>query len=182
MGEAFHEFNRRDPWWGDQSAPLDRKTVGSCQLHLLFRPLPHDPRHLPHFHIQVTSYHRLSWLHWEGNSYTASDLLPETQFLDSDPEKNKLTADLIFTSLSLFNLIRTPLTLFPFALMDTIKLFVRLFQLCGHLLHIFLPVSKESKTSLMRRNWSSSPKTWRLNVIKYKLGSNVNSSYILFHL
>ena len=43
----------------------------------------------------------------------------------SDPEHNKLTADLIFTSLSLFNLVRTPLTLFPFALMDTIKLFVR---------------------------------------------------------
>ena len=32
---------------------------------------------------------------------------------------------MIFTSLSLFNLVRTPLTLFPFALMDTIKLFVR---------------------------------------------------------
>merc|ERR1719400_1457572 len=45
-------------------------------------------------------------------------------FIYSDPEKNKLTADLIFTSLSLFNLVRTPLTLFPFALMDTIKLFV----------------------------------------------------------
>ena len=37
---------------------------------------------------------------------------------------NELTADLIFVSLSLFNLIRTPLTLFPLALMDTIKLFV----------------------------------------------------------
>ena len=56
---------------------------------------------------------------------------PESTFngnyisLLSDPEHNKLTADLIFTSLSLFNLVRTPLTLFPFALMDTIKLFVR---------------------------------------------------------
>ena len=40
------------------------------------------------------------------------------------------------------------------------------FQLCGDLLHIFFPVSKESKTSLMLRNWSSSPKTWRLNVDK----------------
>ena len=37
---------------------------------------------------------------------------------------NQLTADLIFVSLSLFNQIRTPLTLFPLALMDTIKLFV----------------------------------------------------------
>jgi len=37
---------------------------------------------------------------------------------------NLLTADVIFVSLSLFNLIRTPLTLFPLALMDTIKLFV----------------------------------------------------------
>jgi len=44
-------------------------------------------------------------------------------FVYSDPN-NKLTADIIFVSLSLFNLIRTPLTLFPLALMDTIKLFV----------------------------------------------------------
>ena len=52
--------------------------------------------------------------------------------LDSDPENNKLTADLIFTSLSLFNLVRTPLTLFPFALMDTIKLFVRCHLRCNY--------------------------------------------------
>jgi ABC-type multidrug transport system fused ATPase/permease subunit len=45
-------------------------------------------------------------------------------FVYSDPVNNVLTADLIFVSLSLFNLIRTPLTLFPLALMDTIKLFV----------------------------------------------------------
>ena len=44
-------------------------------------------------------------------------------FIYSNPD-NQLTADLIFVSLSLFNLIRTPLTLFPLALMDTIKLFV----------------------------------------------------------
>jgi len=44
-------------------------------------------------------------------------------YVYSSPD-NHLTADVIFVSLSLFNLIRTPLTLFPLALMDTIKLFV----------------------------------------------------------
>jgi ABC-type multidrug transport system fused ATPase/permease subunit len=44
-------------------------------------------------------------------------------FVFSSPD-NQLTAEVIFVSLSLFNLIRTPLTLFPLALMDVIKLFV----------------------------------------------------------
>ena len=40
--------------------------------------------------------------------------------------ENILTADLIFVCLSLFNLIRLPLALFPLALMDVVKLVVSL--------------------------------------------------------
>ena len=96
-----------------QGAEVDRQAVGSRQLHLLLRSLPHDSRNLPHLHIQVES------------DWVLNPLNEDHISLLSDPEHNKLTADLIFTSLSLFNLVRTPLTLFPFALMDTIKLFVR---------------------------------------------------------
>ena len=108
-----------------------------------------------YFHIVITYYHSSrcwsgspscglsptspsppfpsSWLSQPSSpTYTGRNWLsPKSNFngnyisLLSDPEHNKLTADLIFTSLSLFNLVRTPLTLFPFALMDTIKLFVR---------------------------------------------------------
>ena len=55
MGDAFYERNRRDPRQGDQSPPLDCQAVGSCQLHLLLRTIPHDTRHFPHLHIQVIS-------------------------------------------------------------------------------------------------------------------------------
>ena len=55
MGDAFYEGNWRDPRRGDQSSPLDCQAVGSCQLHLLLCPVPHDPCHFPHLHIQVTS-------------------------------------------------------------------------------------------------------------------------------
>ena len=44
-------------------------------------------------------------------------------FAYSSPD-NQLTAEVVFVSLALFNLVRTPLTLFPLALMDLIKLFV----------------------------------------------------------
>ena len=96
-----------------QGAEVDRQALGSRQLHLLLRSLPHDPRNLPHLHLQVET------------DWVLNPLNEDHISLLSDPEHNKLTADLIFTSLSLFNLVRTPLTLFPFALMDTIKLFVR---------------------------------------------------------
>ena len=96
-----------------QGAKVDRQAVGSRQLYLLLRSLPHDSRNLPHLHLQVET------------DWVLNPLNEDHISLLSDPEHNKLTADLIFTSLSLFNLVRTPLTLFPFALMDTIKLFVR---------------------------------------------------------
>ena len=36
-----------------QGAEVDRQALGSRQLHLLLRSLPHDPRNLPHLHLQV---------------------------------------------------------------------------------------------------------------------------------
>ena len=44
-------------------------------------------------------------------------------FAYSSPD-HQLTAEVVFVSLALFNLIRMPLTLLPLALMDVIKLFV----------------------------------------------------------
>ena len=109
----FFIFTLLSPTIPFQGAEVDRQALGSRQLHLLLRSLPHDSRNLPHLHIQVES------------DWVLNPLNEDHISLLSDPEHNKLTADLIFTSLSLFNLVRTPLTLFPFALMDTIKLFVR---------------------------------------------------------
>ena len=109
----FFTFTLLSPAITFQGAEVDRQALGSRQLYFLFRSLPHDSRNLPHLHIQVES------------DWVLNPLNEDHISLLSDPEHNKLTADLIFTSLSLFNLVRTPLTLFPFALMDTIKLFVR---------------------------------------------------------
>ena len=109
----FFIFTLLSPTIIFQGAEVDRQALGSRQLHLLLRSLPHDSRNFPHLHIQVET------------DWVLNPLNEDHISLLSDPEHNKLTADLIFTSLSLFNLVRTPLTLFPFALMDTIKLFVR---------------------------------------------------------
>ncbi len=50
-----------------------------------------------------------------------------------DPSTNILTADRIFVSVSLFNIMRLPLIMFPWAIMETVKLFVSLRRINGFL-------------------------------------------------
>ena len=63
-----------------------------------------------------------------------------------DPEKHLLTPELVFVSLSLFNLIRTPITLFPIALMDIIKVRVSVSRISDFLNAEELEDSSQSPT------------------------------------
>ena len=51
--KVFFIFTLLSPTIILQGAEVDRQALGSRQLYLLLRSLPHDPRNLPHLHIQV---------------------------------------------------------------------------------------------------------------------------------
>ena len=73
---------------------------------------------------------KLNAVYWAviNFTYTASPIFISiavfATYVLMDPEKNVLTAEKIFVSVSLFNMLRIPLTLFPMVTKEMIRLFV----------------------------------------------------------
>jgi ABC-type multidrug transport system fused ATPase/permease subunit len=74
------------------------------------------------FVITIASF-RYSFLNMLKNSFGESFVLFST-FVFMDPKLNLLTPQKVFVSISLFNLLRIPLTLFPMVIKETARMLV----------------------------------------------------------